>query len=154
MKDITDYNRRAWDSFVERRDQWTIPVGPGVIESARRRDWKIVLTPTKPVPASWFPPLTAFRVLQPGGVLLAGFINPAAYIFDDGLADQGVSRLVKEMVHLNRGVASSRSPTMPPQFTSRTTTNAGVYAAVTRRGRIAVGQAIFFEPSITQEEPR
>jgi SAM-dependent methyltransferase len=31
----------------------------------------------------------AFRVLRPGGVLLAGFINPAVYIFDGPLALNG-----------------------------------------------------------------
>ena len=31
----------------------------------------------------------AFRVLRPGGVLLAGFNNPAIYLFDDPLAVQG-----------------------------------------------------------------
>jgi SAM-dependent methyltransferase len=31
----------------------------------------------------------AFRVLRPGGTLLAGFLNPALYIFDPDLADRG-----------------------------------------------------------------
>jgi SAM-dependent methyltransferase len=31
----------------------------------------------------------AFRVLRPGGVLLAGFANPALYVFDDALAEKG-----------------------------------------------------------------
>jgi SAM-dependent methyltransferase len=31
----------------------------------------------------------AFRVLRPGGVLLAGFANPILYVFDDALAEQG-----------------------------------------------------------------
>jgi SAM-dependent methyltransferase len=31
----------------------------------------------------------AFRVLRPGGVLLAGFMNPILYIFDDAAADKG-----------------------------------------------------------------
>jgi SAM-dependent methyltransferase len=30
----------------------------------------------------------AFRVLRPGGVLLAGFMNPAIYVFDFALADE------------------------------------------------------------------
>lgn len=32
----------------------------------------------------------AYRVLRPGGALLAGFNNPAQYIFDWTLADQGI----------------------------------------------------------------
>jgi SAM-dependent methyltransferase len=31
----------------------------------------------------------AFRVLRPGGVLLAGFCNPALYLFDYALAEKG-----------------------------------------------------------------
>jgi SAM-dependent methyltransferase len=31
----------------------------------------------------------AFRVVQPGGVLLAGFYNPAYFIFDESRAEQG-----------------------------------------------------------------
>src|SRR6516164_11247145 len=31
----------------------------------------------------------AFRVLRPGGVLLAGFCNPALYLFDDALVGKG-----------------------------------------------------------------
>jgi SAM-dependent methyltransferase len=31
----------------------------------------------------------AFRVLRPGGILLAGFTNPVVYIFDDNLMDRG-----------------------------------------------------------------
>jgi SAM-dependent methyltransferase len=61
--DILDYNRRAWDRQVERGNSWTIPVGPEAIGRARRGDWSIVLTPTKPVPADWFPPLEGSEVL-------------------------------------------------------------------------------------------
>lgn len=32
----------------------------------------------------------AYRVLRPGGILLAGFLNPVEYVFDRALADQGV----------------------------------------------------------------
>jgi SAM-dependent methyltransferase len=31
----------------------------------------------------------AYRVLRPGGVLLAGFGNPTLYVFDDAAADRG-----------------------------------------------------------------
>src|SRR5262249_39665032 len=31
----------------------------------------------------------AFRVLRPGGALLAGFSNPTLYVFDDALANKG-----------------------------------------------------------------
>lgn len=35
----------------------------------------------------------AFRVLKPGGELLAGFMNPVLYSYDDELAEQGVFQL-------------------------------------------------------------
>ncbi len=35
----------------------------------------------------------AFRVLRPGGVLLAGFVNPASYVFDQPAAQRGELRV-------------------------------------------------------------
>lgn len=175
--DIREHNRHAWDRQVEKGNRWTLPVSAEAIAAARRSDWSVVLTPTKPVPRDWFPPLgglevlclasgggqqgpilaaagaivtvldnspaqlaqdrlvadreglkiatvrgnmadlsafgddrfglvfhpcsncfvpevrpvwrEAFRVLKPGGVLLAGFANAALYIFDDALAEKG-----------------------------------------------------------------
>jgi SAM-dependent methyltransferase len=175
--DIAAYNRHAWDRQVEKGNRWTVPVSPEVIAAARRGDWTVDLSPTKPVPRDWFPELTgleilclasgggqqapilaaagasvtvldaspaqlaqdrlvadreglavrtvrgdmadlsafaddqfhlvfhpcsncfvpdvrpvwreAFRVLRPGGVLLAGFCNPALFIFDDRQAEEG-----------------------------------------------------------------
>jgi SAM-dependent methyltransferase len=175
--DIFAYNRRAWDCQVEKGNRWTVPADSDTIAAARRGDWQVVLTPTRPVPRGWFPCLAglevlclasgggqqgpvlaaagaavtvldashaqlardrlvadregldlrtvegdmadlsafsddcfglvfhpcsncfvpevrpvwreAFRVLRPGGVLLAGFCNPAHYLFDDARAEQG-----------------------------------------------------------------
>jgi SAM-dependent methyltransferase len=173
--DVSGYNKEAWDREVERGNQWTVPVGPDVIEEARRGQWTVLLTDSKPVPRAWFPEMEgadvlclasgggqqapifvaagasvtvldnspkqlaqdrlvaeresltletvegdmrdlsafadgscdlvfhpvsnlfvpevrpvwteAFRVLRHGGILLAGFLNPAVYIFDLDLAD-------------------------------------------------------------------
>ena len=175
--DVARYNRQAWDGLVERSNRWTVPVDAATIAAARRGEWQIVLTPTKPVPREWFPPLAnepvlllagaggqqapvlaaagarvtvfdnsprqlaqdqlvaareqlditsvlgdmrdlsafadgtfalvfhpcansfvpdvrpvwreAFRVLRPGGVLLAGFTNPVEYIFDEDAGERG-----------------------------------------------------------------
>ena len=173
--DVRGYNQEAWDREVERGNQWTVPVGPEVIEAARRGRWDVLLTDSIPVPKAWFPEMRgaeilclasgggqqapvfaaagarvtvldnspgqlaqdrlvagrdslelrtvqgdmrdlslfangsfdlvfhpvsnlfvpevrpvwkeAFRVLRRGGNLLAGFLNPAVYIFDMDLAD-------------------------------------------------------------------
>lgn len=175
--EVARHNRRAWDGLVERANRWTVPVDHATIEAARRGEWEIVLTPTKPVPRAWYPPLAgepvlclagaggqqapilaaagarvtvidnsprqleqdqvvarregltiesvlgdmrdlsafadrsfalvfhpcsnsfvpdvrpvwreAFRVLRPGGVLLAGFTNPVEYLFDAVAYERG-----------------------------------------------------------------
>jgi SAM-dependent methyltransferase len=61
--DIREYNRHAWDRQVEVGNRWTVPVGPEVIAAARRGDWQIVLTPTRPVPRDWFPALPGLEIL-------------------------------------------------------------------------------------------
>jgi SAM-dependent methyltransferase len=53
--DIRAYNRNAWNQQVEQGNPWTVPVSPEVIAAARRGEWSLVLTPTIPVPRSWFP---------------------------------------------------------------------------------------------------
>lgn len=183
---IRDYNRRAWDRQVEDGNRWTVPVSPAETAAARRGDWSVVLTPTKPVPREWFPSLAglkvlclasgggqqgpilaaagarvtvfdnspkqlarerevaardglaietvegdmrdlsvfpdagfdlifhpcsncfipdvvpvwreAFRVLVSGGVLLAGFVNPALYIFDDAAATDRRELVVRHAI--------------------------------------------------------
>jgi SAM-dependent methyltransferase len=53
--DVRDYNRRAWDRQVAEGNEWTVPVGPEVIEEARRGRWSVLLTEQKPTPREWFP---------------------------------------------------------------------------------------------------
>ena len=181
--DIRGYNQEAWDRQVESRNEWTVPVGPKVVEAARGGQWTVLLTNTKPVPRSWFPEMRgadvlclasgggqqgpvfaaaganvtvfdnapkqlaqdrlvaeresleletvqgdmrdlsafadegfdlvfhpvsnlfvpevrpvwreAFRVLRRGGILLAGFLNPAVFVFDEELADTTGELLVR-----------------------------------------------------------
>lgn len=52
---IIDYNKSAWDQQVRSGNRWTLPVSPEDIARARLGEWKIVLTPFKPVPMDWFP---------------------------------------------------------------------------------------------------
>ncbi len=177
--DVRTANRERWNKQVENGNPWTVPVGPEVIAAARRGEWAVLLTETKPVPRAWFPenlhgveilglacgggqqgpvfaaagarvtildnsprqlerdrqvaererldittvegdmrdlsvfadesfdlvfhPVSnvfvpevrpiyreAYRVLRPGGTLLAGFNNPAVFVFDYHKAEQGV----------------------------------------------------------------
>src|SRR5919112_797484 len=61
--DVPEYNREAWDRQVESGNPWTVPVGLEVIEAARRGEWEILLTETKPVPRAWFPEVAGADVL-------------------------------------------------------------------------------------------
>jgi len=76
--DIREYNRIAWDKEVESGNKWTVPVSETMIAAARRGEWEILLTPSKPVPKPWFPDLEGTDVLclasgggQQGPVLAA-----------------------------------------------------------------------------------
>jgi SAM-dependent methyltransferase len=100
-RDAIDYNRTAWDRQVDRGNRWTVPVGPEVIERARRGDWSIVLTPTKPVPPSWFPPLPGLEVLclasgggQQGPILAAA--GASVTVFDNSPKQLASDRLVAD----------------------------------------------------------
>ena len=54
MKYIEE-NRKIWDERSENNDTWSIPVTSETVKCAREGIWSILLTPTKPVPANWFP---------------------------------------------------------------------------------------------------
>jgi len=92
--DIASYNRRAWDREVASGNRWTVPVGPEVLEAARRGGWELVLTPTRPVPRAWFGELRGARVLclasgggQQGPVLAAA--GAEVTVFDNSAAQLG-----------------------------------------------------------------
>jgi SAM-dependent methyltransferase len=99
--DFLRHNRHAWDRQVERGNRWTIPVGPDVIARARQGDRQIVLTPTKPVPADWFPQLADIELLclasgggQQGPVLVAA--GARVTVFDNSGNQLDQDRLVAD----------------------------------------------------------
>jgi SAM-dependent methyltransferase len=100
-EDILLYNRRTWDRQVERCNPWTVPVSREAVARARNGDWSIVLTPTKPVPSAWFPPLVGMDVLclasgggQQGPILAAA--GAIVTVFDNSPAQLAQDRLVAE----------------------------------------------------------
>jgi ubiquinone/menaquinone biosynthesis C-methylase UbiE len=99
--DILEHNRKAWDRQVENQNKWTVPVSPEEIAEARQGRWKIVLTPTKPVPLEWFPPIKGLDVLclasgggQQGPILAAAGANVT--VFDNSPGQLGQDRMVAE----------------------------------------------------------
>jgi SAM-dependent methyltransferase len=61
--DVRAHNRAAWNRSVEQSNRWTVPVSTQAIERARRGQLDLLLTPTKSVPASWYPDLPDLPVL-------------------------------------------------------------------------------------------
>src|SRR5215218_4285915 len=103
---VRDYNREAWDREVERGNEWTVPVGPTVIEAARQGRWEIVLTETKPVPKDWFQDLQGADVLclasgggQQAPVLAA--VGAKVTVLDNSPGQLAQDRLVAESEGLN-----------------------------------------------------
>jgi len=99
--DVRELNRDAWNAQVEKKNRWTVPVSPQEIEAARRGEWEILLTPTSPVPRSWFPDLEGTRVLclasgggQQGPILAA--TGARVTVFDNSPQQLAQDRLVAE----------------------------------------------------------
>ncbi len=104
--DIASYNRHAWNMEVERGNVWTIPVDQTVIAEARKGNWKIVLSPNKPVPQEWFPQLLGKNVLclacgggQQGPILSAAGANVT--VLDNSPKQLERDELVAERDNLN-----------------------------------------------------
>jgi SAM-dependent methyltransferase len=99
--EITQYNKQAWNHEVEIGNLWTIPVSPEEVASARKGNFRILLTPLKPVPQSWFPPLHGCRVLclasgggQQGPLLAAA--GASVTVFDNSPRQLDRDRQVAE----------------------------------------------------------
>jgi SAM-dependent methyltransferase len=99
--DIRAFNRKAWDRQVEQGNMWTKPVSSDEVAAARRGDWKVVLTPVKPVPREWFGQLAGRDVLclasgggQQGPILAAA--GARVTVLDNSPRQLGQDRMVAE----------------------------------------------------------
>ena len=99
--DIRAYNRQAWDRKVAEKSPWTVPVDTVAVEAARRGEWRVILTPTVPVPRDWFGDLADCDLLclasgggQQGPILAAA--GARVTVFDNSPAQLAQDRLVAE----------------------------------------------------------
>jgi hypothetical protein len=60
---VTEFTRLAWDREVELGSEWAVLVSPPEVAAAKAGNWTIVLTPIRPVPHDWLPPLPNLDVL-------------------------------------------------------------------------------------------
>ena len=59
----TDINAETIDRWVENGWEWGVPISQEQFSAAVSGDWQMLLTPVKPVPREWFPPLRGAKVL-------------------------------------------------------------------------------------------
>jgi len=60
---IVEYNRSAWNKQSSAGSEWCTPVNTATIARARSGDWRVILTPTRPVPRFWFGDLRGKHLL-------------------------------------------------------------------------------------------
>ena len=58
-----DINARSVDRWAQEGWEWAVPISREAFARAKAGEWQMVLTPNKPVPEAWFPPLAGCRVL-------------------------------------------------------------------------------------------
>lgn len=63
MNDYPDINARVIDGWVEGGWRWGVPIDRDTFARAQAGDWQVLLTPTRPVPHAWFPPMRGAKVL-------------------------------------------------------------------------------------------
>lgn len=59
----TDLNAKTIDRWIAEGWEWGIPISHETFLKAKAGEWSVLLTPTKPVPKSWFPELRCAHVL-------------------------------------------------------------------------------------------
>ena len=99
LLNVRKYNRYAWDTQVDKKNKFTIPVSSNTIADARRGEYSVLLTETKPVPCEWFPPFPGLNLLglasgggQQGPVFAA--LGANVTIFDNSPAQLERDRMV------------------------------------------------------------
>ncbi len=104
--DIVKHNQAAWDNYVEKANQWTVPVSEQEIEEARKGQWEIVLTPLLAVPRAWFPEMKGLKILglacgggQQGPVMAASGADVT--IFDNSSRQLSQDKTLSDRFHLN-----------------------------------------------------
>lgn len=63
MFDYTQFNSKVIDRWAEEGWEWARPISHQQFQRAKKGDWHVLLTPTKPVPKEWFPSLCGCRLL-------------------------------------------------------------------------------------------
>lgn len=98
---IVEHNRTAWNKEAANGNEWTIPVSGDEIEAASKGDYKLLLSPKKPVPQEWLGDVAGKDILclasgggQQGPILAAA--GAQVTVFDNSDAQLNSDRRVSE----------------------------------------------------------
>ncbi|RYZ89878.1 MAG: class I SAM-dependent methyltransferase [Proteobacteria bacterium] len=98
---IVSFNKEAWNSQVRKGNTWTIAVTAEEIQKAKSGDWRLLLTPSRPIPREWFPRDLGAKILglasgggQQGPILAA--VGYDVTIFDNSPLQLARDREVAE----------------------------------------------------------
>ena len=100
----TEFNQRAWDNIATSPSRWFTPVDAQQVERARKGDFQIRLTGTKPVPSTWIPQVAGKSIL----CLAAGGGHQGPILAAAG-ANVTVYDISEEQLNLDRKVAKQNN---------------------------------------------
>ncbi|ONI44752.1 methyltransferase [Epulopiscium sp. SCG-B10WGA-EpuloA2] len=61
--DYTQINAKTFDIWNANEWEWGIPISSEIFANAKKGDWNVLLTPTKPVPKDWFIDFKGAKIL-------------------------------------------------------------------------------------------
>lgn len=103
---LLEHNRLAWNKEVLSGNQWTIPVTEAELKAAIKGEYKLVLTPHKPISADWLGDVRHKQVLclasgggQQGPILAAA--GAEVTVFDNSDEQLKRDRQVADAHHLS-----------------------------------------------------
>ena len=93
--DVGEFNRQGWNSKSAGGDRWSIPVDAATIAAARRGEWSVILTPSRPVPRDWFGDIAGIDLLglaSGGGQQCPVFSAAGANVTSFDASDEQLAR--------------------------------------------------------------
>ena len=103
---LLEHNRKAWNNEVQKGNPYTIPATKEEMTAAFRGEYKIILTPAKPVPADWLGDIRGKQVLclasgggQQGPILAAA--GAEVTVFDNSDEQLNRDRQMANEYHLS-----------------------------------------------------
>lgn len=103
--DIRKQNEIAWNNEVKIGNKWTLPISSEEVEMAKKGDYTLLLTPTKPIPKEWIGNIKGKKVLclasgggQQGPIFSA--LGCDVTVFDNSKGQLDKDKMVSERDNL------------------------------------------------------